>query len=117
LTDTSLYIYICVKHFGMANIKFVATCIAADFKIRVSRRRRSIRQTLLASRWHDKDNVLRNALRVAVFVVCVFYDDSITRDPCCALCIVTEPHKELYRRDDTAESCFIPSDVDMNLKN
>ena len=22
LTDTSLYIYICVKHFGMANIKF-----------------------------------------------------------------------------------------------
>jgi len=21
LTDTSLYIYICVKHFGMANIK------------------------------------------------------------------------------------------------
>ena len=23
LTDTSLYIYICVKHFGMANIKFV----------------------------------------------------------------------------------------------
>jgi len=22
LTDTSLYIYICVKHFGMANIKW-----------------------------------------------------------------------------------------------
>ena len=22
LTDTSLYIYVCVKHFGMANIKF-----------------------------------------------------------------------------------------------
>jgi len=25
LTDTSLYIYICVTHFGMANIKFVAS--------------------------------------------------------------------------------------------
>jgi len=23
LTDTSLYIYVCVKHFGMANIKLV----------------------------------------------------------------------------------------------
>ena len=23
LTDTSLYIYICVKHFGMANVKFI----------------------------------------------------------------------------------------------
>jgi len=25
LTDTSLYIYICVKHFGMANIKQIPT--------------------------------------------------------------------------------------------
>ena len=25
MTDTSLYIYICVKHFGMANITFVAS--------------------------------------------------------------------------------------------
>ena len=38
-------------------------------------------------------------------------------DPCRALCVVTSPHKALYRRDDTAESCFISSDVDMKLKN
>ena len=27
LTDTSLYIYICVKHLGMANIKYTHTYI------------------------------------------------------------------------------------------
>jgi len=27
LTNTSLYIYICVKHFGMANIKVYECCI------------------------------------------------------------------------------------------
>ena len=31
LTDTSLYIYICVKHFGMANIKIKLTYLLLNY--------------------------------------------------------------------------------------